>query len=280
MTSPLIAAAALAAIADDPTTRLADVRWYLDKPGRGHQAYHEGHLPGAVFVDLDRHLCAPEGPGRHPLPERSIFAATMGRLGFGDDHFIVVYDDTGGTIAARLWWMLRDVGHEAVRVLDGGIDAWSAAGHPLNTDAPDMTPRILTVRPGLTRQIDRETLAGRLGTIALLDARDPARYRGEVEPIDPVAGHIPTARSAPTAANLDAAGRLRTPDDLAEHFRALAPAGEVVVYCGSGVTACHDVLAMTVAGLPEPTLYPGSWSNWSSAGMPAATGDEPGEVTE
>ncbi len=276
MKSPMIDVDELSALTGD--ARLADVRWYLGVPGGGHRAYHEGHLPGAVFVDLDSHLSVPEGPGRHPLPERSVFADTMGRLGFGDDHLIVAYDDAGGTIAARLWWMLRDIGHDAVRVLDGGVQAWIAAGRRLSTDTPNMTPRILTVRPSLTRQIDRKALASKLGTITLLDARAPERYRGEIEPIDPAAGHIPTALSSPTTANLDATGRLRRPSDLAAHFRDLAPQGDVVVYCGSGVTACHDILAMNAAGLPEATLYPGSWSDWSSSGMGVAVGDEPGSV--
>ena len=275
MTSPLIDAAELSALTED--TRLADVRWYLGVPGGGHRAYHQGHLPGAVFVDLDRHLSAPEGSGRHPLPERSVFAATMSRLGFGDDQLIVVYDDAGGMIASRLWWMLRDIGHDAVRVLDGGIQAWLAAGRRLSTDTPGMTPRTLTVRPSLTRQIDRQSLASKLGTLTILDARAPERYRGEVEPIDPAAGHIPTALSAPTTGNLDATGRLRPSTELAAHFRKLVPEGEVVMYCGSGVTACHNILAMKIAGLPEATLYPGSWSDWSTEGMEVVTGDEPGE---
>ena len=157
--------------------------------------------------------------------------------------------------------MLRDIGHDAVRVLDGGIQAWLAAGRRLSTETPGMTPRTLTVRPSLTRQIDRQSLAARLGTLTILDARAPERYRGEVEPIDPAAGHIPTALSAPTTDNLDATGRLRPSTELAAHFRKLVPEGEVVMYCGSGVTACHNILAMKIAGLPEATLYPGSWSD-------------------
>lgn len=278
MSSPLIDADALAAISGDPALRLADTRWYLGEPDRGRRGFDEGHIPGAVFVELDHDLTAPAGPGRHPLPDRATFAATMGRLGFGDDHTIVVYDDRSGVIAARLWWMLRDVGHGAVRVLDGGLEAWTAAGHSLTTATVEITPATFTVRPGPTRQIDREELLERLGTVTVLDARAPDRYRGEVEPVDPVAGHIPTALSAPTTDNLDAAGRFLPATALARHYRALAPQGEVVASCGSGVFACHDILAMTIAGLPEPMLYPGSWSDWSSSGMPVAVGDEPGAL--
>jgi thiosulfate/3-mercaptopyruvate sulfurtransferase len=276
VTSPLIGVAELNATLSDPVLRLADIRWYLDEPDRGRAGYDAGHIAGAVFVDLDRDLTAPRGPGRHPLRDRVEFAAAMGRVGFGDAHRIVVYDDRGGIIAARLWWMLRDIGHDAVRVLDGGINAWTAAGHSAITAPTPIAPATLTVRPARTRQIDRETLADRLGTVTVLDARAPERYRGEVEPIDPVAGHIPTALNAPAVDNLGADGRLLPPAELAKRYRGLSRDRDVVASCGSGVFACHDILAMTVAGLPEPILYPGSWSDWSTAGMPAAVGEEPG----
>jgi len=276
VTSPLIGVAELNATLSDPVLRLADIRWYLDEPERGRVGYDAGHIPGALFVDLDRDLSAPSGPGRHPLRDRFEFAAAMGRFGFGDAHRIVVYDDRGGIIATRLWWMLRDIGHDAVRVLDGGINAWTAAGHPVTSAPTPIVPATLTVRPTRTRQIDRETLARRLGTVTVLDARAPERYRGEVEPIDPVAGHIPTALNAPAVDNLGADGRLLPPAELAKRYRGLSGDREVVASCGSGVFACHDILAMTVAGLPEPILYPGSWSDWSTAGMPAAVGPEPG----
>ena len=278
ISSPLIDADALAAISADPALRLADTRWYLGEPDRGQRGFDEGHIPGAVFAELDRDLTAPDGPGRHPLPERAEFATTMGRLGFGDDHTIVVYDDRSGVIAARLWWMLRDVGHGAVRVLDGGLDAWKAAGHPVTTAPTVITRATLTVRPGPTRQIAREELLARLGAVTVLDARAPDRYRGEIEPVDPVAGHIPTARNAPTTDNLDPAGKFLPAAALAKRYLGLAAHGDVVASCGSGVFACHDILAMTIAGLPEPMLYPGSWSDWSSSGMPIAVGSEPGEV--
>jgi thiosulfate/3-mercaptopyruvate sulfurtransferase len=276
VTSPLITPEELAGSLSDPGLRIADTRWYLGEPDRGYRGYLEGHVPGAAFVELDRDLTASTGPGRHPLPDRETFAATMGRLGMGDEHRIVVYDDRSGVIAGRLWWMLRDIGHPSVRVLDGGLAAWVAAGLTVTTEATSLRPAAMTVRPGPTRRIDRTGLAARLGAVTVLDARAPERYRGETEPVDPVAGHIPTALSAPTADNLDAAGRFRPAADLAAHYRRLAPSGEVVASCGSGVFACHDILAMVAAGLPEPILYPGSWSDWSTAGMPAATGAEPG----
>ena len=231
-----------------------------------------------MFVDLDRDLAAPVGPGRHPLPDRVEFAATMGSLGFGDDHTVIVYDDRGGVIAARLWWMLRDVGHLAVQLLDGGLAAWVATGFPVTTEPAAIVPATLSVQPGPTRQIDRATLAQRLGAVTVLDARAPERYRGDVEPIDARAGHIPTARNAPTTDNLDNTGRFRPADELAAHYQRLSGGDEVVASCGSGVTACHDILAMTIAGLPEPMLYPGSWSDWSESGMPIAVGDEPGDL--
>ena len=276
MTSPLIDDAELAGLLSDPALRLADTRWYLDEPDRGRAGYDAAHLPGAVFIDLDRDLTAPQGPGRHPLRARADFAAAMGRFGFGDEHRIVVYDDRSGIIAARLWWMLRDLGHETVQVLDGGIVAWMAAGRPVTDTSHPIIPATLTVRPAATRQIDPETLARRLGTVTVLDARAPERYRGEVEPIDPVAGHIPTARNAPAVDNLGPDGRLLPAAQLAARYRRLGGDRDVVASCGSGVFACHDILAMTVAGLPEPILYPGSWSDWSSAGMEAAVGPEPG----
>ena len=274
MTGPLVDAAWLVEHLDDPEVRVADTRWYLGDPGGGHHAYHEGHVPGAVYVSLEHHLSAGEGPGRHPLPTREEFADCMGTLGFGDEHLVVAYDDRGGAIAARLWWMLRNIGHEQAAVLDGGIQAWQAAGGALETETPSPQTAVMTVRPPLTRHIDRESLAERLGTVPLIDARAAERYRGETEPIDPVAGHIPTARNAPYEGNLTADLTFADTKTLRERFVSLGADGDTVVYCGSGVTACHDILAMKVAGLPEPTLYPGSWSDWSTSGGPVTTGDE------
>lgn len=272
----LISAEALLARLGDPDLRIADVRWWLADPGKGGRDYSAGHIPGAVFVDLDTDLASRSGPGRHPLPEPAAFLRRMEALGFDDACDVVAYDDAGGTIAARLWWMLDDLGHERVMVLDGGIEAWLAAGGPLSTESPSPATGRLRVRERWTRTIDREALVGRLGDVALIDARASERYRGDIEPVDPVPGHIPTAVSRPTGGNLGPTGRFLAPDALRARF---APLGDdLVTACGSGVTACHNALAMRIAGLPHPLLYPGSYSDWSRAGMPVATGDEPGEV--
>jgi thiosulfate/3-mercaptopyruvate sulfurtransferase len=280
--SPLVAAEELASRLDDPKLRVADVRWYLGQRGEGRRRYEAGHVLGAVFVDVDTDLAAPPGPGRHPLPDPRAFAARMGELGIGDEHDVVVYDDAGGTIAARLWWMLDALGHPNVAVLDGGLPAWEAAGLPLTTEIRSYSPARLTAPAGgWPRTLDRAELKGRLGSVLLLDARAGKRYRGEVEPVDRVAGHIPTAISAPTDGNLDSIGRLATPAQLRKRFAEVGVAGAepggVVTSCGSGITACHNALAMRIAGLPDPILYAGSWSEWSTAGEPAATGAEPGE---
>jgi thiosulfate/3-mercaptopyruvate sulfurtransferase len=288
----LISAADLAALLDDPGLRTADVRWSLAAPAAGRVAYTEAHLPGAVFVDLDTVLTAPAGPGRHPLPDPTAFAAALGALGIGREHRVVAYDDAGGTVAARLWWMLDVLGHERVEVLDGGIGAWRDAGLPLTADVRtlDAAAPIADLPRTWPRTIPREQLGPRLGSLTLLDARAPERYRGEIEPIDPVAGHIPTAVNAPTATFLEADGRFLPSETLAVRFAALGAAAgaagttarsapgdrPVVVSCGSGVNACQLALAMRAAGLPDPLLYPGSYSDWSRAGMPTATGDEPG----
>ncbi len=274
----LISAAELLAGLGNPDLLLADVRWWLADPAKGRRDYSAAHLPGAVFVDLDTDLVAPEGPGRHPLPTAEAFARRLEVLGFDDASDIVVYDDAGGMIAARLWWMFDNLGHARVRVLDGGIGAWTAAGGPVTASAPVVAPGRLHLRDQWTGTIDRETLARRLGSLTVLDARAPERYRGDVEPVDPVAGHIPTAVSLPITGNLGPDGRFLPPDRLRTRFEDLR--GDVVTACGSGVNACHHALAMRVAGLPDPLLYPGSYSDWSRSGMPVATGDEPGDVPE
>lgn len=263
----------LAELLGDPSARIADTRWYLDEPDRGRADYEAGHLPGAIHVHLEHHLSASSGPGRHPLPAPAAFASTMASLGFGDDHRIVAYDDGGGAVAARLWWMLRWIGHTEVQVLNGGLTAWLDAGLPLTTDVPGHPMAEMTVGESPTRTIDRDRLAANLGSVELFDARAPERYRGEEEPVDPVAGHIPTAHSRPYEENLGPDERFLSPEALAARLATPEPP---VLYCGSGVTACHNALAMAVAGLPEPTLYPGSWSDWSTAGMPAAVGSNPG----
>jgi thiosulfate/3-mercaptopyruvate sulfurtransferase len=265
----------------DPDIRIADVRWYLGEPDRGPQAYASGHIPGAVFVDLDTDLAAPSGPGRHPLPDPAAFADRLGRLGFGSDNFIVAYDDVAGTVAARLWWMLDNLGHERVALLDGGLKAWRAAGLPESTDVRSTTPRYLRLADRWSGVIDRDELIDRLDDITLIDARAPERYRGETEPVDPRAGHIPSAVNAPAKTAIGPGGRFLPQAELADRIRSVAPDGrQVVTSCGSGVTACHTALAMRVAGLPDPLLYPGSFSDWSRSELPVAVGPEPGTLTE
>ncbi len=283
MSEPLISVEELAGrlAAGDPALRVVDVRWYLNRPGAGRAAYDEGHIPSAIFLDLDEHLADATGfgaPGRHPLPRPAEFARTLGDRGIGDSHEVVAYDDAGGTVAARLWWMLDNLGHRGgARLLDGGLAAWLAAGRPLATEAPAFGPEVLELAAGWDGVIGRAELADRLGAVTLLDARAPERYRGEVEPIDPAAGHIPTALNYPTAGNLAADGRLLPSDQLRQRYEALAGQQRpVVVSCGSGTNACHNALAMRLAGLPDPLLYVGSFSEWTRAGMPVATGDAPG----
>lgn len=275
----LISVGELADRLAEPGLRVADVRWYVGKPGRNRAAYDRAHLPGAIFLDLDTDLTTPHGPGRHPLPGKEAFAALMGARGFGDDHLIVAYDDAGGIYAARLWWMLRWIGHPGGRLLDGGLAAWQGAGLPTTSAAPTFPPTVMRVRPGPARVIDRAELQRRLGSLTLLDARAPDSYSGEEHPVDPVGGHIPTARNAPTVGNLGSDGRFLPPADLSTRYRALGVGErETVASCGSGVTACHDILAIVRAGLPEPLLYPGSWSDWCTSGLPYATGREPGSA--
>lgn len=283
---PLISAAELVALvragADD--LRIVDCRWALGRPGAGLEAYRAGHLPGAIHLDLDADLSDPGGlgaPGRHPLPSPAAFAERMGRMGIGDGDLVVAYDDAGGWVASRLWWMLDVLGHKRVRVLDGGVAAWVAAGGDPTFDAPTPAPTTLRLADRWDHVIERDELRTRLGSVVLLDARAAPRYRGEVEPIDPVAGHIPTALSAPFEDNL-ADGRFRAAGELAARFRDLGAdgtgdAGPVVVSCGSGTSALHHAVAMRLAGLPDPILYVGSFSDWSRSGEPVATGPEPGE---
>ena len=275
----LISAEALHARLAHPRVRVVDVRWYLGRPGAGRAAYDEGHLPGAIFLDLDTDLADATGPGRHPLPHPAVFAARLAELGIGNEDLVVAYDDAGGGVAARLWWMLGDLGHREAAVLDGGIEAWKAAGFALTRERPSWPPARLELAPGWSRVIDRAELTDRLGSVVLLDGRAGPRYRGETEPIDPVAGHIPSAISAPIEGNLGPDGLFLSPERLAERFHALGLSGRpVVTSCGSGTNACQNALAMRIAGLPDPILYAGSYSDWSRAGMPVATGSAPGEL--
>jgi len=274
----LISAGELAGLPEPPA--LLDVRWRLGGPP-GIELYLAGHIPGAVFTDLDRDLAAPAGRGgRHPVPAVAHFEAAMRRAGVRDGRLVVVYDDADSTAAARAWWLLRYFGHRPVRVLDGGYRAWVAAGQPVEAGAPPLRPEPgdFTASPGHLELLDAAGAAALARTGLLLDARAGERYRGETEHVDPVAGHIPGALSAPTAENVNGDGTFRSPADLARRFAALgAGAGTAIgTYCGSGITAAHEVLALTLAGIPA-ALYVGSWSEWITDPVrPVATGPEPG----
>ncbi len=265
----------------DERLRVVDTRWYLADVEQGRREYLTSHIPGAIFLDVEHDLSTPgSGPGRHPLPEWTDFTDLLGARGIGSSHEVIVYDALDGSIAARLWWMLRQVGHEPVSVLDGGWAAWTAAGMPVEQEVPRPPAAEFrgTFRPGAS--IDRNDLRASLGRAVILDARAPERYEGTTEPVDPIAGHIPTAVNAFHGGNVESDGRFKSPTDLRARFEALGAGGAVptVTYCGSGVTSCHNILAMHIAGLPEPLLYPGSWSDWSTERYPVATGPEPGEV--
>ncbi|MEV4561793.1 sulfurtransferase [Kitasatospora sp. NPDC049285] len=267
MTSPLITAADLAAALDSAQPPvLLDIRWQLGGPP-GAEEYAKGHLPGAHYLDLDHELADPPGPaGRHPLPDPERLATALRRAGVRGDRPVVAYDAGPSLSAARAWWLLRWAGHTDVRVLDGGLAAWQAAGHPLTTDTPAPADGDFKVDPGHLPTVDAAGAADLATSGLLLDARAGERYRGETEPIDPRAGHIPGAISAPTAENLTADGHFLPAATLTTRFTALGltPTTPTAVYCGSGVTAAHQLLALEVAGFEGIALYPGSWSEWSA----------------
>jgi thiosulfate/3-mercaptopyruvate sulfurtransferase len=254
--------------------RLLDVRWALGAPD-GRAAHTAGHLPGAVYVDLESTLSGRPGPGdgRHPLPDRVALQDAVRGWGINDGDTVVAYDAAGNLAAARAWWLLRDAGLSDVRLLDGGLAAWVAAGYPLETG--EVTPErgTATLTHGDLPVIDIDDAATWPAHGVLLDARAGERYRGEVEPVDPKAGHIPGAVSAPTGENLAEDGTFLPVDELRERFAGLGVrAGDkVAVYCGSGVTAAHTIAALRIAGI-DAALYPGSWSQWSSQDRPVATG--------
>jgi thiosulfate/3-mercaptopyruvate sulfurtransferase len=283
---PLVTAAWLAARIDDPHLVVADVRWYLQGK-RGIDAYNAGHLPRAQFVDVDRDLSSAPAtgrPGRHPLPSAQDFADILERIGARPDGVVVAYDDTGGATAARLWWLLRYFGHDIGRVLDGGIHAWVNHGGALETTTKESprAPRMkLVTRPEmvLDKAQVKDLVLRKKGL--LLDARATERFEGKVEPIDARPGHIPGARSAPFLENLTApGGTFRPPDELEKRYASLGvdAAEPVVVYCGSGVTACHDLLALSLTGRNSALLYEGSWSEWAGdPALPVAVGPSKAE---
>jgi thiosulfate/3-mercaptopyruvate sulfurtransferase len=268
--SPLITVDELRAL----SPVLVDVTWNLAGPP-GKEAYDAGHLPGAYFVDLDTELAGPPGPGRHPLPDATTVTATFQRLGITSaDTPVVVYDAANSMSAARAWWIFRYFGLTDVRVLDGGLAAWKAAGGAVTVEAPADAAGTFTATPGHLPVLDADGAAEVAAKGILLDARAPERFAGDVEPMDPVAGHIPGATNAPTTANVDATGRFLPAADLRTRFENLGvtDSAETAVYCGSGVTAIHEALALETAGLPA-TVYIGSWSDWiTDPTRPVATG--------
>ena len=271
---PLIPADGLAAaIAGDPRERptVLDVRWELGQPPL-RDAYEAVHIPGAAFVDLDAELSAPPGArGRHPLPDPGAFEAAMRAAGVSNDRPVVCYDGAG---APRAWWLLRYFGQEWVSVLDGGLEAWVAAGGVLESGVASIEPGDFAARPGGMPLLDAEGAARVASEGVLLDARAPERFRGEVEPIDAVAGHIPGARNRPAVDNVSSDGRFRAGEVLRADFRRLGvrDGAEVAAYCGSGVTAAQEVLALELAGF-KAALYAGSWSEWiTDPRRPVATG--------
>ena len=281
----LISADELAARLGEPNLVVVDCRFNLLQPHAGRRSWADGHIPGAFYADLDQDLADPVSPesGRHPLPSAARLARLFGSWGMTAHSEVVAYDDSGGAIAARLWWLLRWSGHAVVRLLDGGYSAWLAADLPVEVREPDLLAGDYAIRTGQWPVVTTAEIERRLGDEAftLLDARDTRRFAGRTEPIDAKAGHIPGARNWPFSNNLAADGSFRAGPELAESFRALlgtAPGGQVAVMCGSGVTACHTLLAMELAGLfpdprNKPALYCGSWSEWiRSDERPMATG--------
>jgi thiosulfate/3-mercaptopyruvate sulfurtransferase len=268
--SPLINVDELADLVATGECVVLDVRYQMGGPS-GPDVYAAGHIPGAAYVDLDTALAGTPGSrGRHPLPDAAVFQEAMRAAGVSNDRPVVVYDDWAGRAAARCWWLLRWAGHDDVRVLDGGLAAWRAGGHPTTTDEPPRRTGDFTARPGQLPVLEADDVLAFADAQVLVDARAPERFRGEVEPVDPVAGHIPGAVNVPTGANLTEDGRFRSPEELAKLY---PHDTEVAAYCGSGVTAAHDILAMAVAGI-DATLYPGSWSEWvADPGRPVATGE-------
>jgi thiosulfate/3-mercaptopyruvate sulfurtransferase len=258
----------------DPPT-LIDVRFALGGPP-GRPQYLEGHIPGAAYLDLETELCGPPGKaGRHPLPDPSTLEAALRRVGVREGHEVVAYDSGDGQAAARLWWTLRWAGHDAVSVLDGGFAAWTAEGRPVEPGEAEPRPGDITVRPGGMRVLDADSAAALANAGRLLDARIGPRYRGEMEPIDPVAGHIPGAANLPVAEISRPDGRLKIADELREVFARSGVTGDVGAYCGSGLTAAKTLLALAEAGYEDPGLYVGSWSNWvADPTRPVATGEE------
>mgnify|MGYP001209417724 FL=1 len=252
----------------DDNVAVADCRFELGHPDNGRLAYDRSHIPGAVYIDLERDMSGPvrEHGGRHPLPDLGTFSLRMGELGIGNDTVVVAYDDQGGMMASRLWWMLRFLGHRNVYVLDGGFKAWVEAGYESDRQPARRRPKHFSPRVHTGMMISVQELRNRLGEngLVLIDSREASRYKGDSEPIDKRAGHIPGAVNRFWKDGLDEHGRWKPADQQAERFRDIPRDAEIVVYCGSGVSACPNVLALKAAGYERVRLYLGSWSDWIS----------------
>ena len=250
---------------EDPGIRIVDCRYLLGKPGAGFQLYQKSHIPNAIHLDVDRDLAGHGGPGRHPIPRPLDFSRTMSNAGIDQNIHVIAYDDSGGAWAARLWWLLGFFGHEKVSLLDGGWTKWMAEGKPVNAGIPTVKARSFKASPHPDWVVNKEYVSAHctLHSALLLDARAPERYRGEVEPIDPKAGHIPGAKNAPFANNVSADKTFKTAEELKKQWEPLGvfEAEEIISYCGSGVTACNNIFALKLLGL-DSKLYEGSWSDW------------------
>ena len=281
--STLVPVSTVAAHLTDPAWSIIDCRFDLTDPQAGRRAYAMAHIPGAHYAHLDEDLSGPvtEHSGRHPLPDADTFMRWLGRNGIGNASQVVAYDAGPGAIAARLWWLLRWLGHEAVAVLDGGFLAWHALGYPVSRAQPRQRPVPFQGRAGMMPVIDGDTLCRERERYRIVDARVAERFRGDVEPVDPIGGHIPGAYNRPFPDNLGPDGRFLDPQSLRAAWSGLLPSGgarEVVAMCGSGVTACHHLLALEQAGWHGGRLFPGSWSEWiSDPARPVATGEATAE---
>jgi thiosulfate/3-mercaptopyruvate sulfurtransferase len=267
---PIVDAAWLHRHIEDADLRVIDFRWYLQ--GRnGHEEFRRGHIPHAVFLDLER-VSGKEGGGRHPLPSAAQFESEMRASGVDGAMKVVVYDDVGGTVASRLWFLLRYFGHRQQAVLDGGLQAW---GEPVVQVVEQFRAGDFTAKEPDRSLVLHVDDVQQLRGVPLIDARAAERYRGEKEPVDPKAGHVPGALNMPFTGNLGQDGRFKNPDELRAQYERAGATNGAVFYCGSGVNATHHVLAMEVAGLPDAKIYAGSWSDWSNRDLPVAVGPEP-----
>jgi thiosulfate/3-mercaptopyruvate sulfurtransferase len=278
----LVSTEELAAHLEDPTWVVIDCRFTLTEPEAGRAAYARSHIPGARYAHLDEDLSSPKTAtsGRHPLPDPAQLAAKLGQWGVGDRTQVVVYDDSFGAIAVRLWWLLRWLGHDAVALLDGGLPKWKKEGRPMTEQLPNVVPTPFTAHPNRAMWVDTQAVLDELDRkqTLILDARSDMRFSGDIEPIDPVAGHIPGAVNLPFEDNLAMGGTFLPAAELRELYQGLLHGrnpDQVIHMCGSGVTTCHNLLAMEIAGLPGGKLYPGSWSEWiTDPSRPVATGEQ------